>query len=330
MSTTILADTSTVSVKRRRSPVLFLAKLLVAAGLLIWLFSSGRLEFSSLLKVRHFEYVGFAAGMLLLNMVLLVWRWLWLLRIQRLKVGWLTALEVTWFGYFATIFLPGAAGGDLAKAYAGCRHQPKAKTRAVSTVFMDRAFGLHSMLFVGSLAGMIVLASGCTVRQASIVWFSVLCLAVASVGLFLLLWRPSSGFALRLLPRRFRKALEDSLGLYQRSKGKLAAIWLYSAFCNLVIISTYVLIATALGDSPTAAQVLAVPLVIVAMSLAISPGGLGVGEVVGSQLFAEFGLANGGMIVLIVRLGFVIFSIPGVVAVLGHPNRKEAVVEACL
>ena len=262
--------------------------------------------------------------MVLLNMVLLVWRWLWLLRVQGLHVDWLTALRLTWVGYFATIFLPGAAGGDIAKAYAACRHQPKAKMRAVSTVFMDRALGLYSFFFVGSAAGLYVVTHGCTVRQASVICSAVVCLITATGGLFLLLWRPSSGLALRLVPGRFRKAMKDSLGLYQHSKGKLVKIWLYSAFCNLVIISAYVLVAAALGDKPAPAQILAIPLVIVAMSLPISPGGLGVGEAVGAELFTAFGLANGGVIVLLVRFGGIMFSLPGALALLAPMSRDRS------
>ena len=62
---------------------------------------------------------------------------------------------------------------------------------------------------------------------------------------------------------------------------------------------------------------LAVPLVIIAMSLPISPGGLGVGEAAASQLFAEFGLANGALVVLVVRLGVVVISLPGAAALFG-------------
>jgi len=291
-----------------------LGKLLVAAGLLTWLFSSGRLDFSSLREIHRWEYVWWAGGILLLNMVMLVWRWLGLLHIQQLRVDWRTALRITWFGYFATVFLPGSAGGDLAKAYASCRHQPKAKTRAVSTVFLDRALGLHSFLFIGSLAGLYVLARGCTSRQAGVVWLSILCLGIASGGLLLLLWRPSSGFAVRLLPRQFRMALADSLEFYRRARRRLFAIWCYSVLCNLSSIASYILVATALGTRPTLAQVLAIPLAIVAGSLPISPGGLGVGEAAGSQLFGEFGLAHGGLIVLVVRLQTVVLSVPGALA----------------
>jgi hypothetical protein len=280
-----------------RKRLVFAAKLVVAACLLVWLVVSGRLDLSQLRDIHHTGYLVAAAGALLVSMVLPVWRWIWLLETQQLTVGWLTALRMMWLGYFAGLFLPGAAGGDLAKAYAACRNQPAAKTRAVSTILLDRAIGLHSMLVIGSLAGLGVAASGCTPGQAALV---------------------GSVLVLRLMPTRFREALGDSLGLYRLSWRKLAGIWLFSGLCNGAAIASYILAAAALGMTASVGQVLVVPLVIVANSLPISPGGLGVGEAVGSQAFIEFGLTSGSIIVLLVRLGVVAFSALGAVAVLGR------------
>ena len=327
ISVTVETDNTNQFVPTGNAPrrqVLFAVKLAIAGGLLTWLFVSGRLDFSVLGHAKSYTLLAVAGLVLLASMLVLVWRWTWLIRIQGLSISTLTAMRFTWFGFFANMFLPGAAGGDLAKAYAACRHQPSAKTRAVSTVFMDRIFGLHSLLLIGSVAGLCILSSGCSSRQASVVWLACLCFAVASAGLFLLLWRPSSGLALRLLPRRFRAALLDSLGLYRRSWGKLLAIWLYSGFCNALAIASYVLVAAALGTQATLGLILAIPLVILAMSLPISPGGLGVGEVVGSELFSEFGLPNGGLVVLIVRLSIIVFSVPGVVGTF-RPARTSKV-----
>jgi uncharacterized membrane protein YbhN (UPF0104 family) len=305
-----------------RKRLVFCAKLAVAAGLLAWLVASGRLDFSQLRDIRHTGYLLPAAGALLASMVLPVWRWIWLLEVQQLTVAWPAALRMTWLGYFAGLFLPGAAGGDLAKAYAACRNQPAAKMRAVSTILMDRVIGLHSMLVIGSLAGLGVAASGCTAGQAALVGSVLVLAAAGSVGLFLVFWRPSSDRVLRLMPKRFREALGDSLVLYRLSWRKLAGIWLFSGLCSVAAIACYVLVAMALGMTATLWQILAAPLVIVANNLPISPGGLGVSEAVGSQLFAEFGLSGGGMIVLSVRLGVALCAMPGALTFLGRFRER--------
>ncbi|MBM4019032.1 MAG: flippase-like domain-containing protein, partial [Planctomycetes bacterium] len=301
-----------------RARVIFAAKLAVAAGLLAWLVASGRLDFAQLRNAKNFGLLALAAVTLLASMVLPVWRWKWLLEVQQLTVGWMAAVRMTWLGYFAGLFLPGAAGGDLAKAYAACRHQPAAKMRAVSTVLLDRIIGLHSMLVIGSLAGLGVVASGCTKGQAALVGSVLLMTAVGTAGLFLMFWQPSAGVVLRLVPGRFRQAFSGSVGLYRLAWRRLVWIWLFSGLCTLAAIASYILVAAALGMTASVGQVLVVPLVIVANSLPVSPGGLGVGETVGSQVYMEFGLTSGGVIVLLLRLGVVAFSVPGAVAVVGR------------
>jgi len=312
-----------------RQRLVFFAKLVVAAGLLAWLVSSGRLDLSQLRGIQHTGYLLAAAGALLASMVLPVWRWIWLLEVQQLAVGWPAALRMTWLGYFAGLFLPGAAGGDLAKAYAACRNQPAAKMRAVSTILLDRVIGLHSMLVIGSLAGLGIAASGCTSGQATLIGAVLVFAAAGSIGLFLVFCRPTSERVLRLMPMRFREALGDSLGLYRLSWKKLAGIWFFSGLCNGAAVASYILAAAALGMTASVGQVLVVPLVIVANSLPISPGGLGVGEAVGSQAFIEFGLTSGSIIVLLVRLGVVVFSAPGALMILGHFRSEKAAAKAC-
>lgn len=296
----------------RRSLWIFIVKLCVAAGLLIWLFASGRLDLSPLRDVPRWGYLALAAVLLLISMLLPVWRWYGLLRVQQLEIGWLTALRITWMGQFASIFLPGAAGGDLAKAYLACRHQPSARTRAVSTVLLDRVFGLHSLLTLGSVAGATLLLGEYDVRQSVVAWSPIVLLGVATGGLFLLSWPPTCAFALRLLPGRFRTAVEDSFALYRSGWRRMLCLWLFSALCNISAIAPYYFTAVAFDIEVSPAQAVTVmPLVILSNTLPISPGGVGVGETASSLLFAQFGIAMGATIMLVVRLLTLIFRLPG-------------------
>jgi uncharacterized membrane protein YbhN (UPF0104 family) len=309
-----------------RPYVLFLAKIAVAAALLSWLFASGKLDFSPLRSIRHRGFLVLSVGALGLSMLLPVWRWLMLVKLQELELAWGPAIGMTWMGYFAGLFLPGATGGDLAKAYLACRSKPDAKTRAVSTVLMDRVVGLQSLLLLGGAGGVALPASGCGGRLAAVAWLSLALLGCSMAALFGVLWPPTSGRMLRLVPQRFRATLDASLGLYRRSWRKLPYVLLYSCLCNALAVAAYVLAALALGEPFGSGEVLAVPLVVVANSLPISPGGLGVGETVGASLFAEFGSVNGGLIVLLVRLGVWMLSLPGALAMFRAYGHERLVV----
>ena len=307
-----------------RSRALFFAKFMVAAGFLCWLFLSGRLNLAPLADIQHWGYLYAAVIATVASMVLPVWRWIALLKAQELEITQTKALGMTWVGYFANLFLPGGVGGDVAKAYVACRNKPGAKTRAVSTVIMDCILGLHSLLTIGGVAGVMLLMTGCNPRIAALVWFLLLLLGVATVAIILMFWPATSGIVLKFLPQRFREAMGDSLALYRRARKKLPWIFLYSCLCTVFAVAAYILAAAALGEKFSYGPILAIPLVVLANSLPISPGGLGIGEAVGAQLFAEFGSPNGGLIILIIRLVVMAVSIPGALALLGRYKYREA------
>lgn len=56
---------------------------------------------------------------------------------------------------------------------------------------------------------------------------------------------------------------------------------------------------------------LACPLVFIATTLPLSPGGIGVGETAASVLFSLFEVKTGATIMLIVRLWWIVLRIPG-------------------
>lgn len=288
-----------------------LAKLILAIALLAWLFRSGRLDLSGMRSIRHAGYLFAALAALVASMLLQAFRWLLLLVQQRLEVSRTLAIKLFWLGRFATLFLPGAAGGDLARAYAVCRILPHAKTRALSTIFMDRVFGLHSLLFIGSAVGFLAYSKHPTSPQVPVITFVILCFLGGTAGLLLLLDGRTSGLVVRILPGRFRESFKSSLNLYQNSPIELLRIWLFSGLCNVFAIAPYCLVAAALGIEVSFDQILAIPLIIVALSLPVTPGGLGIGEAVGSGLYATFGVSHGALIVLIVRLFIAIISLPG-------------------
>ncbi len=306
-----------------RSRVFFVTKLLVAGMGLGGLLLTGRLNLTPLASMHRPQYLVLGAASLGLSMILPVWRWLALIRIQGLELAWPKALKITWVGYFCGLFLPGAAGGDLARAYLACQNRPDGKTRAVSTVLMDRIVGLQSLLLIGIVAGIALLSKGCSVRMGTVVWSSLLLFSGSVVAVVIMLWSPASSIMLKFLPRRFRGTVASSLGLYSTARSKLFYIGLYSCLCNTFSVATYVLAALAIGDEFSYGQILAVPLVVVANSVPISPGGLGVGETVGALLFSEFGSINGALIILVVRIGLSIFSLPGMLGLFGAHSTKE-------
>jgi len=291
-----------------------IAKVLFAGGLLVWLVGSGRLDFASLFSapLSIFHLLGILA--LLANMFLQSVRWWWLLKTQSISLSLGQAVRLSWIGQFFSLVLPGAAGGELVRAYYIARDASADKVAGVSTVLLDRVLGLYALLWLGilPLLGLMILPGQLTSTVIHMGVLILLLLVGASV-LFLTLWvRPTRNLVLSLVPGRFRAPLVATVDAYQAHTRDLLACLALSLVANIVLIGAFLLAGRILDTPLSWEQVfLVVPLVIAANSLPISLGGIGVAETTASVLFAQFGIETGAAIMLIVRLWVVILRLPG-------------------
>jgi uncharacterized membrane protein YbhN (UPF0104 family) len=290
------------------------AKVLVAGGLLIWLVKSGRLDFAILfsMPLSVFHLPGIL--MLLIGVLLRSLRWWWLLRAQNINSSLQQALQLSWIGNFFTLVLPGLAGGDLVRSYYIALEAPVAKVASVSTVLMDRVLGLYALLWLG-IPPLFVLVMLQNELTSTVIQLGALIslLVIGTSILFLTLWvHPTRNLILGLAPKRFYASLEATLAAYQTHSRDLFACFVLSLSAGIMHMGAF-LLASQIIDTPLDwKQVFLVgPLVFIANSLPISPGGVGVGEAMASVLFAQFGVETGAAIMLIVRLWVLIVRLPG-------------------
>jgi len=119
----------------------------LAAALLAWLFTARPLDWAD---VAHaLRAAGARPGMLALGVALAgaallvgAWRWHLLLRATGMKVGRGRATRWYFIGQFYNAFLPGACGGDVARAWLATRAAPERRTAAALTVIAERGLGL--------------------------------------------------------------------------------------------------------------------------------------------------------------------------------------------
>ena len=126
---------------------------LLTVALLAWIFSDPRVrhEAASLWKIADARWValgllaggaGEAAGLL---------RWWCCLRLAGLAVGLRRAAALHFMGLFATLFLPGSAGGDAVKIAWLAAEFPARKMGGVLAVLMDRLSGF-AVIMAAALA----------------------------------------------------------------------------------------------------------------------------------------------------------------------------------
>jgi len=297
----------------RRLTLISIAKSLFAIGLLIWLVNSGRLDFSILLSAPLSILHLLGLLVLLASMLLHAVRWWCLLSIQKIDLSLGQAVQLSWVCQFFSLVSPGAAGGELARGYYVVQYAPAAKVAGLSTVLLDRVLGLYALLWLG-VPPLLVLVLQNKLTSPIVQMGGLIVLLIISTSVFsLALWlRSTRNLMLNFMPRRFRASLEATLDSYWSHGKDLFACFALSLVASILLMGAFLLSSQIIGAPLKWQQIFLVgPLVIVANSLPISPGGVGVGEAAASGLFAQLGVETGAAIMLIVRLGILLLQLPG-------------------
>jgi len=291
-----------------------IAKIVIAAGLLVWLVWSGRLDFHLFLTARFTPLHLLGVLVILVSLLVQAVRWWWLLRAQAIDLSLFQAAALLWIGFFFSLVLPGLSGGLMARGYYVTREAPSAKVAGISTVLVDRAIGLYALLWL-SMLSLLYLYWSQKPLSATIVEIGALSLLLmaAATLFFAALWaHPTRNLALRLVPHRFRSPVETTLKTYHARGARLLGCFGLSLVAGIMAMGAFVVAGYVIGTPINWKQAyLVCPLVYVIGSLPISPGGIGVGETAASVLFARFGVETGATIMLTVRLWFLVLQLPG-------------------
>lgn len=210
------------------------AKILIATALFVWLLKSGRLDLNYLLSIRL--DILHVLGMLILLMGIFAQglRWRWLLKTQGIRLSFLKTFQLVWIGQFFALILPGVVGGELVRGFYVARETPDARIASVSTVLVDRAFGLYAILLLG-VASVVSLYLSKNLMTTPVRQLGVLNLALLTVSSSLLLalcFAPSRGVALRILPERFRTYVEASLNAYRKNVQGMLICFIFGRYCG--------------------------------------------------------------------------------------------------
>jgi uncharacterized membrane protein YbhN (UPF0104 family) len=313
-----------VSRKRWKTVGIWLIKVALAVGCFIWLVRSGKLDFSRLMAIRGSLSLTALVACTLIAMLLPAYRWWLLLRVQGIHESMGLVLRVTWISYFAGLFLPGAAGGDLAKGVLVVRGRSAGRWRAISTVLVDRLFGVYSLLCITLVpCAWILLRQG--FPSAGVVVTTVITLwIVATIGLAILSWAPFQRLVGRLFPSERVAAITKSWSLYWQAIPAMGIAFLLSLASNLLWCAALYFAAQSLqlGIEPFKIFLVA-PLVFLSNCLPLTPGGTGIGEAVSQQLFASMKNLGGGEAMLLLRTITIVLSVPVVLFMLKEHQKPS-------
>ncbi len=227
----------------------------------------------------------------LLCVLSIVTRWWCLLARMGCSNSWLTCLRLTFVGMFFNVLLPGSTGGDLARGFAVIRNHSERRAAALASVVMDRVIGLLAMFLLATVA--VALADD---RFRFLLPWVGGAAATMVVGLVsfahpgLRRWIGEGlgldGWMGRLPQGRRLLALEESMRLVLVAPRTLALALLMSLLNHLLATTAIVSLAVAFGASLGFHEFLCISTVANTITaVPISPGGLGVGEVLFGSLF---------------------------------------------
>jgi uncharacterized protein (TIRG00374 family) len=268
--------------------------------------------------------------------LLTAWRWRWLVEALGLRLAARDAVRYTLYGLFFNLVVPGATGGDVVKAWYAAK-RTGAATKAVVSVFVDRAVGLFALVLLA--AAVLFLGPGREGYGAPRLLVACVLGAVLLFVVLVLSRRVRRGLGLSTLLRRlpFQHVLAEidaAFRLYRRHPASLGVGLCVSVVNHAGAAACAYVLARALGLTEVRfLDALAlVPVVGLLTAVPLLPGGWGVGELGFAYFFGQVGVAPSEAVGLSVvfRLATLAASLPGGVlwfTTRDHVRREDMAAE---
>ena len=294
-----------------RKALFALLRLGIGISILVYLAKSGRVELHSLTRVFWaWPLTLLGIAVLLIDILFMSIRVSLLFHAQKLSLSFWDAMQLTLIGFFFSTFLPGAAGGDLAKLYYATRENEGRRTEVATVLLFDRIIGLLSLVLLPFLFAPFfveLLRTAPTLRR--ILWTDGFLGLGICLGLALMTFSGSFPSAISRMLERWPRTRNlagrvlTAMAAYRREWGILMGAWALSFLANLALLGV-----TALGLYTVNPAELSWKLCLVAPighlvnSLPLTPGGIGVGETAFNALFVLTGMSGGADALLCLRI----------------------------
>ena len=324
---------------RTRKVIFGLVRAIIGVALVIYLGSSGLIEWASLLGlVRAWPLTLLAVFLLVLNFLIAAWRFCVLLRPLKLRLTLWDSLKLTLIGQFFSTFLPGGTSGDVMKIYYAAEGNAGRRTEVATVVLLDRAVGMFAMLLLPLLLTPFfsdLVSSSRALRD--ILWFDALIAAAMFCGFLLcfstrvrnsrmLLWffgkEPLGVYAERIF---------DTVHGFGRHLSPLfAGVGISLVGHSQTIVILLLLAAATVPGEPVWKAGLMVPLGLLVNTVPLTPGGLGVGEAAFEKLFRIANITSGAESMLAWRVLTTLLGVAGLLFYLKgrerllHPAEAES------
>jgi hypothetical protein len=310
-----------------------LLKFSLAALLIGWLLSSGKLDFKLLANLaQHPLAVSSALILSVFNFCLTSLRWKSILKARStVEIPLFGMLQITWIGQFFSSVLPGSVSGDLVKILYVQKFEPNfSKKFLFASILIDRVMGLSGLILLVGISSLCF--SGHILENAPAMApllkfnYLLVLMVVSSLGLFLFCHQAIRKFLvhlqMRLLTGLFGRliSLWDDLVLIKSRMLKAVVLSILIQFIGVVIfwslISPFVL-----GKMDFIQALAFLPVGLMALALPVAPSGLGVGHAIFQKLFEFSSIDNGASLFNIYFVVTLLVNVVGVIPYLASKRK---------
>jgi uncharacterized membrane protein YbhN (UPF0104 family) len=310
-------------------------KILVAAALIYWLVTSGKLDFKLLAQLKDHPWaVILAFALNILNFTFISYRWETILSARsQIKLPISGLLKITWIGQFFSSVLPGSVSGDLVKIlYIQKFDKSFSKKFVFASILVDRIMGLSGLILLVGMTSLIfgksIMENAPAMKPLLSMNYALMSLVILSFGIFFFCNHWIRNLLVKFqsiaLGSIFEKliALWDDLVLIKSHMLKAIALSIIVQFVAVMIF--WSLIHPFVGNHMSFIQALAfIPLGLMTLALPIAPSGLGVGHAIFQKLFEMSGIDNGASLFNIYFVVCLVVNVLGVIPYVMTKAREE-------
>lgn len=231
----------------------------------------------ALLSVDPWALVAVAA-LVALDRVVMIWRWVLLLRATGAPVSGRQAARIFLVSSFVGSFLPAGIGGDAARAWSLARHTER-RSEAVASVAVDRVLGVVALAMLGALGAFVWSSRVGSELRGWVNAAAVLALAgsVAALWADKVVGTALPSVMVQTSAGRRITRLADAMGEYRKQPGVLAGVLGLSVAVQVLRILQAWGLGLGLGLTvPFAYYLVFMPIGLLMLLLPVSVSGFGV------------------------------------------------------
>jgi len=289
-----------------------LLKVIVSLGLITFLIN--QVDFKAIvniLKNVDITMIIYAMILLTIQVFIATTRWQFVLKCQKIMLGYKNTLQILWSGLFFNQAMPSSVGGDVIRGYY-LKKQGMTLGRATLGVLMDRLFGMVglALLVVASLPLLFDLINDSIARSG--VLFIAFGISLALLFIFFTDKLPGNFSHLKVI-RGFYSLSQDGRHCISKNYNGVIII-IISILIHLISVVTVMTMAIGLGiNVEWSGFLLIIPLVTLMMVVPISIAGWGVREGVMVVGFGYLGVAPEAALALSILYGLLmlVVALPG-------------------